>query len=138
MKFNNLIPELSVSDIHKSLFFYVNQLGFKIEYQREEVGFAFLSLNDTQLMIEQNNDNWNTGSLEHPYGRGINFQIRVDDISQLLHRIKENDYPLFVPVKDNWYRVDDKYYGFRQFLVLDPDGYLLRFSQELGVKEGEN
>ena len=135
MKFNNLIPELSVSNIHKSISFYVDTLGFKIEYQREEVGFVFLSLNEIQLMIEKNNDNWNTGNLEYPYGRGINLQIQVDDISQLLTRLNNNNYSLFVLPEDNWYRANDKYYGYREFLVLDPDGYLLRFSQELGVKE---
>jgi catechol 2,3-dioxygenase-like lactoylglutathione lyase family enzyme len=134
MKFNKLIPELSVSDIDHSISFYVNLLGFKIEYQREEVGFAFLSLHDVQIMIEKNNDNWKTGDLAYPYGRGVNFQIEVDDVSILLNRLKTNNYPIFVEPKDNWYRVNDEYYGSREFLILDPDGYLLRFSQELGVK----
>ena len=41
MKYNDLIPELVVSDIEKSKEFYINHLGFKIEYEREEDKFFF-------------------------------------------------------------------------------------------------
>jgi len=135
MKFNTLIPELSVSDFEKSIYFYVKILGFKVEYRREENNFAFLSLNDAQIMIDKVNDNWNTGDLEYPYGREINFQIEVDDISPLLTSLNENNYSIFISPKDNWYRVDDQLHGNREFLVQDPDGYLLRFSQDIGIKE---
>ena len=35
MRFNSLIPELSVTDVEKSKVFYLN-LGFEIKYQREK------------------------------------------------------------------------------------------------------
>ena len=82
MKFNKLIPELVVSNLSKSLGFYVNILGFKVEYSREK--FVFLSFQGAQIMISENNT-WKTGKLEKPFGRGINFQIEVKDI------ITEND-----------------------------------------------
>jgi catechol 2,3-dioxygenase-like lactoylglutathione lyase family enzyme len=135
MELNNLTPELSVSDFDKSIFFYINILGFKIDFQREENYFASISLNNTQLMIEKNNENWNTGVLEYPYGRGVNFFIVVDDISILINRLKTYNYPIFVLPKESWYRVNDMFAGYREFLVLDPDGYLLRFSKHLGYKE---
>jgi len=134
MKFNKLIPELSVADINKSLNFYIKILGFKIEYKREESKFAFLSFQGSQLMIEQANDNWNTGKLEYPFGRGINFQIEIGDITPLVNSLKKNNYPIKVEPKDNWYRKDEFLLGNREFLVMDPDGYLLRFSQNLGAK----
>jgi catechol 2,3-dioxygenase-like lactoylglutathione lyase family enzyme len=135
MKFNKLIPELSVSDLEKSIHFYVTILGFKIEYKRDENAFIFLSFNESQLMIEKINNNWKTGNLEYPFGRGINFQIEVDDISILLINLRKNNYPIFLAPEDNWYRVDDELKGNREFLVQDPDGYLLRFSQDIGSKE---
>ena len=55
MKFNKLIPELSVTNIDKSKEFYLN-LGFKIMYERKEDKFAFLELEGNQLMIEEIND----------------------------------------------------------------------------------
>ena len=51
MKFNSLIPELSVSNIKKSKDFYINILGFKLEYERVEDKFAFLSLGDTNINL---------------------------------------------------------------------------------------
>ncbi len=132
MKFNKLIPELSVSDFEKSLEFYTKILGFKIEYTRQN--FAFLSLNGSQIMIEEVNNNWKTGELDYPFGRGINFQIDVKDITPLLQSLKKNKIKLFRNPKDNWYRKAKKLLGCREFLVQDPDGYLLRFSQDIGSK----
>ncbi len=72
MKFNSLIPELSVSNIDKSKKFY-SKLGFEIKYERTNDKFCFLELEDNQIMIEEINNNWNTGELEYPFGRGINI-----------------------------------------------------------------
>ena len=77
MQFNPLIPELTVIDIEKSLNFYTELLPFVVEYQRPEERFALLSLGEAQLMIEERNGCWESGTLEYPFGRGINFQIRV-------------------------------------------------------------
>jgi len=134
MKFNKLIPELSVSDFRKSLKFYTCILGFKIEYQRQESRFAFLSLQGSQIMLEQMNDTWKTGTPHHPFGRGINFQIEVKDIRPLMDRLKKNNHRLFAEPKDNWYRKGKKLLGNREFLVQDPDGDLLRFAQNLGTR----
>ena len=41
MKFNSLIPELSVSNIEKSVEFY-KKIGFKVIYERLENKFCFL------------------------------------------------------------------------------------------------
>ncbi|HLD85373.1 MAG TPA: VOC family protein [archaeon] len=132
MRFNKLIPELSVSDFEKSLGFYTKTLGFHVEYTREN--FAFLSLQGTQLMIEKTNSIWKTGKLEHPFGRGINFQIEVKDTSPILRSLRKNKRVLFRKPKDSWRRKADMMLGSREFLVQDPDGYLLRFSQKLGTK----
>ena len=134
MKFNKLIPELAVSDIKKSIDFYNKILGFKIEYDRPDDKFVFLSFQGSQIMVQQTNSKWNTGKLEYPFGRGVNFQIEVDDISPLLESLKKHNYPLFIETKDNWYLQNDVLLGNREFLVKDPDGYLLRFAQDLGSK----
>ena len=135
MNFNKLIPELSVRDIAKSIDFYTKVLGFKVEYQREESKFAFLSFQGSQIMIEQINDNYKTGELEYPFGRGINLQIEVSDIDKLLARLNKYNYSLKVMPKENWYRKGNSLLGQKEFLVMDPDGYLLRFAQNLGEKK---
>jgi hypothetical protein len=37
-------------------------------------------------------------------------------------------------IEEKWYRKDNHGVGSRQFLVQDPDGYLLRFSENLGER----
>mgnify|MGYP000946789999 FL=1 len=68
MEFNSLIPELTVSDIEISKKFYLEVLEFKVEYERVEDLFIFISKEGNQLMLEQENGAWNTGELVFPYG----------------------------------------------------------------------
>lgn len=136
MKFNSLKPELYVSNFEKSLNFYINLLGFKLEYQRLNPLFAFLSYQGSQLMIQQedNDEEWHNGKPEYPYGRGLNFQVDTDNIQKIIDSLALNNYPLKRGVKDSWYKVNNTLHGCREILVMDPDGYLLRFSQSLGEK----
>ena len=134
MEFNALVPELTVSNLEQSLEFYL-RLGFKVEYDRKDQGFAFLSIQGAQLMLEQfHATGWNTGELERPFGRGINFQIEVEDIAPMLGALRAIQYPLYRQPYETWRKVRDEEIGESEFLVQDPDGYLLRFSQHLGSR----
>lgn len=129
MKFNALVPELSVSDINKSKDFYINILGFDLEYERVGDKFAFLSYGEAQIMIEEINGHWNTGELKYPLGRGINFQIVTDDIYKIANSLKSNNINLFRDVMESKYECGCEIILEKEILVQDPDGYLLRFSQ---------
>ena len=83
-------------------------------------------------MIEQETDFWTTAPREQPYGRGINLQIEVAALDPILSRLREAGIALFRPVEEAWYRSNETYSGNRQFLVQDPDGYLLRIFEDLG------
>jgi len=138
MKYNHLIPELSVADFNKSLNFYTQILGFKVEYDRPESNFAFLSFQGSQLMIDQGNDDkkspWYTGKLIYPRGRGIHFQIDIDNLKPLIKSLKKHNYPIKESPKDYCFRKDDVMVGMRGFLIMDPDGYLLMFNQDIEEK----
>lgn len=127
MKFNSLIPELSVTNIEKSKKFYLN-LGFKIMYERKEDKFCFLYLKDNQIMIEEINNNWNVGEMKYPFGNGINISMTVSDIDSFYESIISKKIVLFRKIKTSKYRVDDIIYEDKEFLLQDPDGYLLRFN----------
>lgn len=127
-----LVPELLVSDFAASLDFYVRVIGFAVRYDRPEEQFAYLDLDGAELMIEQETDFWLTAARERPYGRGINLQIEVGDLDGIIARLQAAGISLFRPVEEAWYRVGDLYSGNRQFLVQDPDGYLLRMFRDLG------
>ena len=127
MKFNSLIPELSVSNIEISKKFYL-ALGFQIKYERKEDKFCFLELEENQIMIEEINNNWNTGTLEYPFGRGINISMTVTDVSALYNHLQKQQIKIFRELKTDEYRVEDIIYKDQEFLIQDPDGYLLRFT----------
>ncbi len=131
MEFSALVPELSVTDIVKAKWFYIDLLGFKLEYERIEDKFAYLSYGQAQLMIEEINGYWNTGELNYPFGRGINFQISVLNIEPIIERLNTHNIPLFREPTMAEYQGNGEVFKQREFLVQDLDGYLLRFIQEL-------
>lgn len=129
MKFNSLIPELSISNINKSKHFYIDILGFHLEYERVTDKFAFLSYREAQIMIEEMNGHWDTGELQYPFGRGINFQIATDDVYKIANNLKQNNINLFRDIMESRYDCGSEVFLEKEILVQDPDGYLLRFSQ---------
>lgn len=138
-----LTPELCCSNIETSLSFYMEVLGFKIQYQREEDGFAMLERQGARIMLDaisksfpiETKRSWILGTLEVPFGRGINLEIKTDKINELYDRIRQSSTIIFLSIEDKWYRADDLELGVRQFIVLDPDGYMLRFSQDIGERK---
>lgn len=73
--------------------------------------------------------------LDKPFGRGINFQIEAESVQNIIDSLEKNKYPLKRGIKDSWYKGNNTSYGCREILVQDPDGYLLRFSENLGEKK---
>ena len=135
LEFNKNIPELSVTNLDNSLKFY-KSAGFKVEYERPENKFVFLSLGEIQFMLQEitGNDKWDVSPLSYPFGNGINFQLEVKDVDKIYKTLKDNNYKIAFEIEENWYRQGDKLLGNKEFLVQDPDGYLLRFSEDLGKK----
>ena len=129
-----LVPELSCSNFDESLNFYCALIGFQIRFSRPEKKFAYLDLDGAQIMLEQVNDYWSVGELTRPFGRGMNFQITITDVVQLQQRLLDKGTKLFRDLETSWYRQDDIERGVSEFLVQDPDGYLLRFSQFIAVR----
>ncbi len=130
-----LVPELLVTDTSRSIAFWCGLCGFDIDYERPDEGFAYISRGTAHIMLEQYGigRNWVTAQLDRPFGRGINFQISVPDLAPILSSLREADYPLFMPPETTWYRVAGaEEMGVQQFLVTDPDGYLIRLQTTIG------
>ncbi|MES2199850.1 MAG: VOC family protein [Chlamydiota bacterium] len=137
MQKQRLTPELKVINFEKSLNFYIKLVKFEILYARPEEEFAMIAKEGSQIMIEALTDktrNWETGILEPPFGRGMHLQIQVSDVNTLYKNLKDNNYPIFFDMENKWYRKNQIEVGHRQFLVQDPDGYLLRFFEDLGER----
>ncbi|HZX08879.1 VOC family protein [Kribbella sp.] len=130
-----LVPELLVESVAASTEFWCGVCGFEVRYERPEEGFAYVVLGGAHVMLEQAGvgRNWVTGPLERPLGRGINLQIAVPSIASLVASLRRAGWPLFMEPETKWYRTDHGEVGVEQFLVTDPDGYLLRFQSPAHV-----
>lgn len=87
------------------------------------------------LQETSSKNKWSVAPLSNPFGNGINFQLEVDSIDKIYNILKQTNYKIAFDIEENWYRQDNKLLGNKEFLVQDPDGYLLRFSEDLGEKD---
>lgn len=138
-----LVPELYVSSLARSLAFYCDLLGFAVEYDRPEDRFASLALGAARLMLEEApafcaatpaelaGGEWRPAALERPFGRGVNFELEVPDVTRVRARLAAAGQVLLLDVHERSYRVGARDVRVRQLLVADPDGYLIRPSERV-------
>ena len=127
-----LVPELYVDDLEQSLRFYAS-MGFTVRYARPEERFAMIAQGAAQIMLEEPVGRvfGEVGS-SGARGHGLNLQITVTDADDLRSRVPRGSLiPLDVETRS--YAAGDEELTVRQFIVADPDGYLLRFSSVLSV-----
>lgn len=144
-----LVPELDVTDLAVSLRFYSGVLEFRVLFERAAERFAYLERDGVELMLQEAagpGRRFRTAPLDHPFGRGINFQLGVDDVDALHARAVAAGADIVLPMEQRWYRVDvaepggrwkhrgPTEAGNRQFVLADPDGYLWRPFRDLGVR----
>ncbi len=146
-----LVPELDVTALAPSLRFYADVLGFRTLFERAAERFAYLEREGVELMIQEAagpGRRFRPAPLELPHGRGVNFQLLVDDVDAVHARAAAAGATIVVPMEERWYRVDvaerggrwqvkgPTEAGNRQFVLADPDGYLWRPFRDLGVRPG--
>lgn len=79
-------------------------------------------------MFEQFHENgWNVGDLDYPLGRGVNFEIGCSNVTALYEKIKAANVTIFRELSVAEYTVKGEKLQQQEFLIQDPDGYLLRF-----------
>ena len=109
-------------DIDASLRFYVEQLGFRTV--RREADFAVVSLGDAHLLLATPDEavpamaGWLASG---PRGVGLNIRIMVDDVDALYQLASDGGATVIQ-------EIEDREYGLRDFIIADPDGFLLRFA----------
>lgn len=113
-----LVVEVFVRDIGRSTDFY-RSLGF--ELLRDDGAFVELTWESTKLFLDERVD---LPAFTHPQA---NIRIMVADVDAWWERAQRMSAPVFQPIAD-------RPYGLRDFTILDPDGFGLRFATRL---EGE-
>jgi catechol 2,3-dioxygenase-like lactoylglutathione lyase family enzyme len=127
--------ELIVSNYEKSLAFWTGPMGFKICYTRPALKFAYLQHPDgAQMMFYERDGDWETGPLETPFGRGAILQIGVSNIETAYAAIVSGQVPLYVDLRERWRHWGDREGCQKEFLVQDPDGYLVMVNQKIGER----
>lgn len=144
-----LVPELDVADLRASLRFYADVLQFRLLFDRPAERFVYLEREGVELMIQESagpGRRFRTAPLEPPFGRGVNFQLRVDNVDAMHARAVAAGFAIVLPMEERWYQVDiaetagrwkvvgPTQAGNRQFVVADADGYLWRPFNDLGVR----
>jgi len=124
-------PELFVPDVGAAIDFYTGKLGFTL-YRVDPPGepgpaseFAILTLGRAVVMFAKD-DLYAAmgGSTESPRGVAIDVRIMVDDADAMYNRCRESGVQIV-------YDIADRYYGLRDFVITDLNGFRLRFAAPL-------
>lgn len=110
-----LVIEVFVSDLKQSLAFY-ESLGFV--RQRVDGNFAALTWDGHELFLDQHLPE------ELPRGTQANVRIMVPDVDRFWSLAQALKATVYSPIAD-------RYYGLRDFTILDPDGFGLRFATRI-------
>lgn len=121
MSLSRLVPMQPVTSISASVAFY-EKLGFVVEHQDEQWGWAKLRCGDCQVMLDQ--------SINPHVGipRISVLYLYPEDVVEFHHQARENG--LSVP------DLDVTFYGMTEFRIADPDGNRLWIGQDRGVPGG--
>ena len=132
-----MVPELIVDDLAASMAFYA-LLGFRVSYERPAERFVYLTLGGgIDLMLEQIDEEdrlYPSAAPAHPYGRGMNLSIDVEDPAAVHSALVDAGHEIRRPLQEQWFARTDDETGAIEFTVADPDGYLLRPGRDIGTR----
>ena len=128
--FKKLTPNLLVADVERSLKFYVDVLGFSRGMTvPEQPPLVFGSVVSGNVEIFFNEKE--TGAKEYtgfsgkPIGATGTMFIELEQIEALHGRLKSL-VPIVKPLVTQWY-------GVKEFVIADPDGYLITFAERVAA-----
>lgn len=131
----SLMIEIIVTNFDRSLAFWTGILGFRIAYDRPAQKFVLMERPEgAQMMLYERDGDWETGPFEHPLGRGAVIQIYVADADAIARTVTAAGQPFYVEPRETWRDWGDRMGGQREFLVQDPDGYLVMVAQRIGER----
>jgi catechol 2,3-dioxygenase-like lactoylglutathione lyase family enzyme len=114
---DQLVVELFVRDFEASLAFYT---AFGFEVERREEDFAVLRWEGCALFLDAS-----PGQGTRPSQPAGNVRVMVPDVDAYWRKAREMGAPVLGG------GIGDRPYGLRDFTVLDPDGFGVRFASPL-------
>jgi len=119
-----LVTEIVVRDIKRSTKFYC-RLGF--ELLRDGGDFVELTWEDHRLFLAEISAFPEIGEIEFPAPPKFplaNIRVMVPNVNEHWKLANEIGAPIIIPISD-------RYYGLRDFIIADPDGFGVRFASRL-------
>lgn len=128
MKLESLTPNLMVKNVNESINFYTSYLGFALLQTVPENGdfeWGFVQKDNVHIMFQRED------SIREEYpelekqlsGGALTFYIKITDLLKFYEKIKTS-----VKIVHNLHKTP---YGANEFSILDPDGFILVFSDIL-------
>ena len=111
-----LVVEIFVRDARRSKSFYA-QLGFEVAEDRGT--FLVLTWESYELFLDERPD-----LFAPPAVPQANVRVMVADVDAYWQRASAMGAPVLAPI-------EDREYGLRDFTILDPDGFGIRFGSLL-------
>lgn len=140
VKFKKLTPDLMVSDVAKTVKFYISKLGFKLNMlvpahekvietslvEGKEYVYAMVSRDEVFVMFMRK-DVYEEDVQELKgvsTGASATFYCDVDDVGSLYKSYKENGVDIIKDISPTWY-------GMKEFYIRDCNGYFLGFAEKV-------
>ncbi len=125
----SIVPGLLVSNLERSVDVYTRLFGLTLTHS-EPPRLALLEWGTGQLVLQQYtpDDPLVVAELSTPFGRGVTLDLRLPEPKPLYERLRDEKWPIVVPMEIAELSLGDKCYTRTSFVVSDPDGYLLRFT----------
>lgn len=127
MEYKDLMPNLMVNDVGKTIDFYKNVLGFNVlQTVPENDNYVFAIVNANNVLISFQEEKSIKG--EYPQlnsfsrGGGLTLYIHVSDVNGLFEKIKDR-----ATIAKKLHKT---FYGSIDFAIEDCNGYILTFSQQ--------
>ena len=118
-RFNRITPRVPVADLRRTMAFYTTTLGFHVSvlWSRDNPTFCVLDRDEISI-------GFFIPDKHRPASRpgGSDLYIEVRNVQGLYEELKGK-------VRIEW-GPEVYFYGRREFAILDPDGYLVIFSEE--------
>ena len=119
MTVKKLIPTLWTNDLQDTLNFYTSVLDFECKELELDFGWASLEKDEVSIMLSLPPD---SSEFSKPSFTG-SLYLFTDDAKSEWSRLKEK-----VEIS---YPIEDFNYGMREFGILDNNGYLIQYGQEI-------
>lgn len=126
MRLQNLIPMLMCRDVQVSIAFYTEALGFRVRDRMDDIGksgWAMLEQGTVELMLASPSYIPEGNRIDGRFPQAI-YYFYPDNIVRLRDAL--------VAAGHAPSELEDRFYGMREFELVDPSGHVLVFGQEIG------